>query len=59
MSCGNDNKEIAAESPYQRTEDRQLMTEVEGTQKDVESQQIDKHIPHVVGKPQVVGVHHA
>ena len=33
-----------------------VLTEVEGTQQDVEAQQIDEQIPHIVRQPQVIGL---
>ncbi len=34
----------------------QLLTEVEGTQQDIEAQQVHKEIPHIIGQPQVIGI---
>ena len=58
VSGSNDNQEIGAESPKYRAQRCQLLTEIEGAQHDVEAQQIDKQIPHIVGQPQVIGILH-
>ena len=56
MPCGNDDEEIARERPDDTAEHGQIPAEVEGTQQDIESQQVGKHIPHVLRQPQVVGL---
>ena len=33
-----------------------MLTEVKGAQHDIEAQQIDKQIPHIIGQPQVIGL---
>ena len=58
MSCGDDDEEITRERPYHSTQGCHPLTEVEGTQQDIEAQQIDKHIPHILWEPQVVGIDH-
>ena len=58
MPGGDDDEEIAAERPHYGAEHGKLMPEVEGTHEDVESKQVHKHVPHVVGQPQVVCLHH-
>ena len=50
----NDNQEIGAEGPQDGTQRSQMLAEVEGTQQDIEAQQVDKHIPHVLRQSQVV-----
>ena len=37
MSCGNNDKEVAAERPYHGTQSCQIDTEVKGTQQDIEA----------------------
>ena len=56
MTCGNNNQEIGREGPDNTSQRRQLLTEVEGPQQDVESQEIGKHIPHVLRQPEVIGI---
>ena len=58
MSSSNDNKEIAAESPYYSTQRCQIPSEVKGTQQDIEAQEIGKDIPYIFGKPQMIGFLH-
>ena len=57
VACSNDNQEIGRESPDDTTQGRQMLSEVEGTQQDVEAQQVGKHIPHVLWQPQMIGIH--
>ena len=59
MPGGNDDEEITGESPHDGTQRSQIPAEVESPQQDVESQQIGKHIPHVLRQPQVVGIGHS
>ena len=33
-----------------------MLTEVEGTQQDIEAQQIGKYEPYVLGQPEVIGI---
>ena len=54
VSGGNDDEEVAGERPHDGPQCRQILTEVEGTQQDVEAQQVGKDIPHVLGQPQVI-----
>ena len=56
VSSGNDDEEITGERPHDATQHGQLTTEVEGAHQDVEAQQVDKHVPHIVGQPQMIGV---
>ena len=56
VAGSDDNEEIGAEGPQHRTQCSQVLTEVEGSQQDIEAQQIDKQIPHIVGQPQVIGL---
>ena len=56
MACGNNNKEIGGESPDDTAKGCQMLTEVEGSQQDVEAQQIGKDEPHIFRQPQVIGV---
>ena len=35
-----------------------MLSEVEGPQQDIESQQVHEHIPHVLWQPQVIGINH-
>ena len=56
VSGGNDNEEIRAESPHHRAQRRQIPAEVEGAQQEVEAQEVDEHIPDILGQPQVVGI---
>ena len=58
MACGNDDEEIAGESPKDRAQHSEVLFEVEGAQQNVEAQEIGKDIPHVFGQPQVVGILH-
>lgn len=53
MACGNDDKEIAAESPYHRAEHRQMLTEIESPQQDIETEHIHKYIPYVFRQPKM------
>ena len=55
VSGSDDDEEITGESPYDGTEDSHPPTEVEGPQQDIEAQEIDEHVPHVFGQPQVIG----
>ena len=48
MSGSDDNQEIGGKSPEDRTQSRQVLTEVEGPQEDIETQEIGKHIPHIL-----------
>ena len=57
VASGNDDEEIAAEGPYHRAQCSQIPPEVERPQQDIETQQIDKQIPHILGQPQVIGLH--
>ena len=34
-----------------------MLTEVEGTQQDIETQQVGKDKPHILGQPQMIGIH--
>ena len=58
MPCGNDDEEIAAERPYHSTQRGKIPTEVEGTQQDIEAQQVGKNIPYVLRQPQVICLLH-
>ena len=58
MACGNDDEEIAGESPKDGAQHSEILFEVEGAQQDVEAQEIGKDIPHVFRQPQVVGILH-
>ena len=58
VAGGNDNEEIGREGPHHAAQRRQVPTEVEGTQQQIETQQIGKQIPHIVGQPQVPHVLH-
>ena len=58
MSGGDDNQEIGRERPDDRAERRQMLSEVESPQQDIESQQVHEHIPHVLWQPQVIGINH-
>ena len=55
VTCGYDYEEVTAESPYDGAQHGQRLPEIEGPQQYVEAKQVGKHIPYVVGKPQVVG----
>ena len=57
VASGNDNQEVGRERPDDAAQSRQVLTEVERTQQDVEAQQVDEQVPHIVGQPQVVGPH--
>ena len=56
VARGDDDEEIAAESPDDTAQYGQILTEVEGSQQNIESQQIGKHQPHIFGKPEVIDV---
>ena len=56
MSCSNDDKEIGGECPNDGAECRQGLTEVEGSQQDIESQEVCKDIPNIVGQPKMIGI---
>ena len=56
VAGGDDDQEIGAERPEHSAQGRQMLAEVEGPQQDVESQQIDEQVPHIVGQPQVIGL---
>ena len=58
VSGGNDDEEIARECPHDGSQGGQMLLEIEGPQHDVEAQEIGEEVPHVVGQPQVVEVHH-
>ena len=55
MTGSNNDEEIAGESPYHSSQHGQILTEIESTQQDVESQQIGKDIPDILRQPQVIG----
>ena len=48
MSCSNDDEKITAERPYDSTQGGQIPTEVEGTQQNIEAQQVGKYIPNIL-----------
>ena len=56
MSGSDDDEEVAAERPYHGTQRRQVPTEVEGTQQDIEAEEVGEDVPYVLRQPQVVGV---
>ena len=58
MSCGNDDKEVGRERPDDGAQRSQRLSEVEGTQHDIEAQEIDEYIPYIVGQPQMISFHH-
>ena len=58
VSGGDDDKEIAGERPYHRTEGCKIRFEVERAQHDIEAQQIDEKEPHVLGQSEMVDVNH-
>ena len=58
MAGGYNDKEVAAESPYYRAKHSQLAAEVEGTQQDIEAQQVGKDVPHILGQPQMIELAH-
>ena len=58
MPCGDNNKEIGREGPEDTTQCCEMLTEVEGSQQDVESQQIGKDKPHILWQPEMIGVHY-
>ena len=58
VSGSDDNQEIGAEGPEHGAQCGQLLTEIEGTQQDVEAQQVHEQVPHIIGQPQMVGILH-
>ena len=54
---GDNNKEIGGECPHDGSQRCQPLAEIERTQQDVEAQQIDENIPHILGQPQVISLH--
>ena len=55
MTCSNDDKEVAGESPHYSTKRSHPVAEVKGAQQDIESEHGHEDVPHVVGKPKVIG----
>ena len=58
MSGRYDDEEIAGEGPHDGSQRCERLTEVEGSQQDIEPEQIDKDVPHIVGQPQMIGLRH-
>ena len=58
VSGGYDDEEIGAERPYYGAKHSQLATEIEGSEKDVESEKVSKDVPHVLGKPEMIKIAH-
>ena len=58
VSGSYDDEEIGAERPYYGTKHSQLTTEIEGSEKDVESEKVSKDVPHVLGKPEMIKIAH-
>ena len=56
MPGGNDDKEITGESPYDSTQSRHPSAEIECSHQDIETQQIDKHVPYIFRQPQMIGL---
>ena len=57
VARGDDDEEVRRERPDDGSQHSQLLAEVEGAQQDVEAQEVGKDVPHILGKPQMVGVH--
>ena len=58
VARGNDDEKIRREGPHDGTQCSQMPAEIKGTQQNVEAQQIGKNIPHILGQPQMIGLHH-
>ena len=56
VSCCNNDQEIGRERPDNTSQCCQVLTEIKGPQQDVESQEIGKHIPHILRQPEMIGI---
>ena len=57
VTGGNDDEEVTGESPYHSTQGCHPLTEVEGTEQDIETEKVGENEPHILWQPQVVGIH--
>ena len=58
MSCRYNDEEITGERPDNGPQSRQRRPELKGSEQDVEAEEIDEDIPHIVWQPEVIGFGH-
>ena len=57
MSGSNDDEKVGRECPDDTSQRRQRLSEVEGTQHDIEAQEVYENIPYIVWQPQMICLH--
>ena len=57
MSGSDDDEKVGRECPDDTSQRRQRLSEVEGTQHDIEAQEVYKDIPYIVWQPQMICLH--